>query len=220
MAKAVRVRVSLTAPEYKRPLSMEGGFFFGKTSLFDTIFLWLGLNIWHIFSNFFLGEKTMFKKILVPTDGSPLANQAAQEAVDLAKKTGAEVISVYVAVKNPIFGFDTAGDALNKTEINELVKQAANKVAEPLRELTQSAGVKLTERFCQAVSAADSIVAVAQESGCDLIYMASRGHSGWDKVFMGSVAAKVIAESPIPVLVYKVSEKQLPKDYWSYSAEV
>ena len=49
--------------------------------------------------------------------------------------------------------------------------------------------------------------------------MASRGNTGWEKVLLGSIAAKVIASSPIPVLVYKVQKDQLPK-YTDYFPEV
>ena len=160
----------------------------------------------------------MFKKILLPTDGSPLATQAALEGVEFAKKVGAELVSVYVMPESPILNFDTLGPS--KEEYKELIEQAAAKAVAPIREAAKAAGIALTERSCSAVSVGKSIVSTAQDAACDLIYMASRGHSGWDKVFLGSIASTVIAESPIPVLVYKVSEKQLPKNFWSFSTHV
>ena len=162
----------------------------------------------------------MFKKVLLPTDGSPLATQAATQGIEFAKAIGAEIVSIYVAVKSPVFSFDTKGDSPTKSEMDAMVKAAADKAFAPVREAAKAAGMALTERSCAAVSASGSIVAVAKDSGCDLIYMASRGNSGWDKVFMGSVAAKVLAESPIPVLIYKVGERELPKNYWAYSTEL
>ena len=162
----------------------------------------------------------MFKKVLLPIDGSPLATQAATQGIAFAKAIGAMVVSVYVAVKSPVFSFDTVGDAPTKHEFDTMVKAAADKAATPVREAAKAAGIPLTERSCSAVSASKSIVAVAKDTGCDLIYMASRGNSGWDKLLMGSVAAKVLAESPIPVLIYKTSEKELPKNYWAYSTEI
>ncbi len=160
----------------------------------------------------------MYKKILLPTDGSPLATQAALEGVAFAGKVGAELVSVYVMPERPILQFDTL--CPTKDEYNAIVKKAAAEAAAPIRKAASDAGISLTERSCSAVSIAKSIVSVATSNGCDLIYMASRGHSGWDKFFLGSTAAAVIAESPIPVLIYKVSEKQLPSNYWEYATPV
>lgn len=160
----------------------------------------------------------MYKKILLPTDGSTLATQAALEGVAFAEKVGAELVSVYVMPERPVLQFDTL--CPSKEEYDGIVRKAAEKAAAPIRDAASAAGLKLTERSCSAVSVAKSIVAVAADSGCDLIYMASRGHSGWDKFFLGSTASAVIAESPIPVLIYKVNEKQLPTNYWEYATPV
>ena len=50
----------------------------------------------------------MFKKILIPTDGSALATQAAMEGIELAKKVGAEVVCIFVAGENQAAVFDFA----------------------------------------------------------------------------------------------------------------
>ena len=93
----------------------------------------------------------MFKHILVPTDGSPLAYRAACAAVDFAREGGVP--------------YDAVLDA--------------------------------------PASAYDGIVAVAKARGCDLVFMASHGRTGGPVEILGSVAQKVVALSPIPVLVYR-----------------
>ena len=89
----------------------------------------------------------------------------------------------------------------------------------PVLQAASDAGVKFSEETDISKSPSASILAAAEKNGCDLIFMASRGNTGWEKVLLGSIAAKVIASSPIPVLVYKVQKDQLPK-YTDYFPEV
>jgi nucleotide-binding universal stress UspA family protein len=59
----------------------------------------------------------------------------------------------------------------------------------------------LQARFVEDVTAASGIVETAKELGADLIVLGSHGRSGIARLMLGSVATKVVAESPIPVLV-------------------
>ena len=157
----------------------------------------------------------MFKKILIPTDGSALATQAAMEGVELAKQVGAEVVCVFVASENQAAVFDfahvkTDNHWPSNEEYEKAVKSAAKEFMTPIREAANTAGVKLTEQAYISNSPALYIVSAAEKNECDLIYMASRGRAGWEKMLLGSVAAQVITASPIPVLVYKVKKEQLP----------
>ena len=86
-----------------------------------------------------------------------------------------------------------------------------------IRDAAKASGVKFSEETYISKSPSASIIAAAEKNGCDLIFMASRGRTGWEKVLLGSVAAKVIASSPIPVLVYKVKKEGLPPNYMDYT---
>lgn len=157
----------------------------------------------------------MFKKILIPTDGSALATQAALEGIELAKKVGAEVVCVFVANENQAAVFDFAHVKPDNSwptneEYEKAVKSAAKEFMTPIREAASAAGVKLDEQTYISNSPALYIVSAAEKNGCDLIYMASRGRAGWEKMLLGSVAAQVITASSIPVLVFKVKQEQLP----------
>ncbi len=157
----------------------------------------------------------MFKKILIPTDGSALATQAAMEGIELAKKVGAEVVCIFVAGENQAAVFDFAHAKPDNhwptnAEYERAVKGAAREFMTPVREAAAAAGIKLTEQAYISNSPALYIVSAAEKNGCDLIYMASRGRAGWEKMLLGSVASQVVTASPIPVLIYKVKKEQLP----------
>ncbi len=166
----------------------------------------------------------MFKKILVPTDGSPLATQAAMEGIELAKKVGAEVYCVYVARENqnPAFEFSHVKPQVWPTakEYEAAVNEAGAEFMKPLRESAEAGGVKFTGETFISNSTAGYIVYAADKNGCDLIYMASKGCAGWENIFMGSVATKVLATSQIPVLVYKVKKEQVPAKAKTYISPI
>lgn len=156
----------------------------------------------------------MFKKILIPTDGSPLANQAAFEGIALAKKVGAEVIGIYVAreSQNPAFDFSDipVKNQLSPEEYTEMVAKAGNALILPIREAAEKEGVKFTAKIEISNTSASRIVQAAEENGCDMIFMGSQGSAGWANMLLGSTAAKVVALSQMPVTVYKVKKAQLP----------
>ena len=156
----------------------------------------------------------MFKKILLPTDGSPLSTQAAMEGIELAKKIGAEVYCVYVARENqnPAFEFSHVKPQSwpSAKEYEKAVKEAGEEFMKPLQEAAEVGGVKFTGETFISNSTARFIVYAADKNACDLIYMASKGCAGWENIFMGSVATKVLATSHIPVLIYKVKKEEIP----------
>ena len=161
----------------------------------------------------------MFKKILIPTDGSALATQAALEGIDYAKMAGAEVVCVFVAGENQAAVFDFShvkpgSHWPTDEEYKQAVTDTSKVFMTAIRDAANAAGIKETY-ISKSPSA--SIIAAAEKNGCDLIFMASRGRTGWEKVLLGSVAAKVIASSPIPVLVYKVKKEGLPANYMDYT---
>ena len=164
----------------------------------------------------------MFKKILIPTDGSALATQAALEGIDYAKLAGAEVVCVFVAGENQAAVFDFSHvkpDSHWPTdeEYKQAVTDTSKVFMTAIRDAASAAGVKFSEETYISKSPSTSIITAAEKNGCDLIFMASRGRTGWEKVLLGSVAAKVIASSPIPVLVYKVKKEGLPPNYKDYT---
>jgi len=144
----------------------------------------------------------MFKHILLATDGSAASEHAAKLAVSLARTHGAKLTALYVADPYPYIGVG---------EINPMGYQAYSAAAQQLAAQAHStvdalckqdgAVVALQARLVEDVAAASGIVQSAKDEGADLIVMGSHGRSGIARLMLGSVATKVVAESPVPVLV-------------------
>lgn len=144
----------------------------------------------------------MFKKILIPTDGSPLSDKAINAAVEFAQKMGCELLVlsvaepyIYVGLMEGAGVFPTNPD----DKIAELAQQRLNKVEAAI--LDQ--GVSCKTIVSVAPSPYEEIIRVAEEQKCDAIFMASHGRKGLNKLFLGSETQKVLAHTTLPVLVLR-----------------
>lgn len=144
----------------------------------------------------------MFKKILVPTDGSQLATSAASTAAQLAKSQGAEVVGVYVIDPFPYIGIGDASAAGLQAYLAE-AKSAAGQALDALAKACAAEGVKFAGDTIERNVVYEGILETAKAEGCDLIVMASHGRQGVKALILGSVAQKVLTHSAVPVLVAK-----------------
>ncbi len=146
----------------------------------------------------------MYTNILIATDGSDLAGKAVAHGLSLAKLANAQVT------------FVTATSNWSATEMAELAEQGvkepvedyerkvaswANKVLAAAAQSASAAGLQCASIHARDKPAADGIVETARAKGCDLIVMSSHGRGGIGRVLLGSVASKVVALSPVPVLI-------------------
>jgi nucleotide-binding universal stress UspA family protein len=145
----------------------------------------------------------MFKTILVPTDGSPSAEKAVSAAVKFAKETNAKIIGISVAEPHPsalLSDSDFFGTSHGFAEkAHDLAKEYVEKVAA----LASAENVPCETVAIHSYRPDEEIVSAAKKYGCDLIFMASHGRKGWTGLFVGSETQKVLAHSPVPVLVYR-----------------
>ena len=147
----------------------------------------------------------MYKHILVPTDGSPLSRAAAEKAVKLAKTVGARVIAFFAApAATPILYKGLLPKRLVTTsEHQALAGKAAARHLGYVENLGRKAGVAVKTMYVTDDFPASAILKIAKQEKCDLIYIASHGHTGFRKTLLGSQTTKVLADSPIPVLVHR-----------------
>jgi nucleotide-binding universal stress UspA family protein len=148
----------------------------------------------------------VFKKILIPTDGSPIASKAVNAGVQLAKQFGAAVTG-YCAFDSTSVGTDFEGYDIDGTEANRALAISArddgeNSVAE-IAKAAVDAGVPFTAVVNETTTPYDGIIKAALEHECDLIVMASHGRSGLAGLVLGSVTNKVLSHSTIPVVVFR-----------------
>lgn len=144
----------------------------------------------------------MFKHILVATDGSPASEHAAQLAVNLSRTHGAKLTAVYVVDPYPYMGIGEINPMGFQAYMAAAHQQAAAAHAQ-VEALCHKGGaaISLQARLVEDVGAASGIVQTAKTEGADLVVLGSHGRSGLVRLMLGSVATKVVAESPIPVLV-------------------
>ena len=147
----------------------------------------------------------MYRKILIPTDGSALADAAAHVAVTLARQLRAELAGIFVAppYQYPMYMAMIPPDFPDEVTYNASMYKVGERYLEQIRLAASDAGVKFSGVTVIAEAAAQQIAATAEDRHCDLIVMGSHGRSGWRRLLLGSVTAKVLAISRLPVLVYR-----------------
>ncbi len=145
----------------------------------------------------------MYKKILVPLDGSELAEKVLPHAAALAKGTGAEVTLATVVQ----FTLGSVGAKLEAipeaaTERKAALKAEAVIYLEKVQRDLKNQGVPAYVVVLEG-DIAHEIIMVAEREGFDLITMATHGRSGIDRFVMGSIAEKVIRSTVKPVLLIR-----------------
>jgi nucleotide-binding universal stress UspA family protein len=145
----------------------------------------------------------MYKKILVPTDGSDLSEQAVAAAIGFARLCHADIVALSVAEPYPLVPAAEGAMVIDPGfEIDTLEESARENVAKVSRAV-QAAGLNCIALTACSMVPADDIIRVANEQGCDLIFMASHGRRGLSKLLAGSVTQHVLAYSSIPVMVLR-----------------
>ena len=144
----------------------------------------------------------MFKHILLATDGSVASDHAATLAVSLARTHGAKITALYVVDPYPYLGVGETNPLGFQAYMSAALDHAAEAHAKIETLCTQEdEKIELNVQVVEDVAAATGIVHTAKEVIADLIVIGSYGRSGFARLMLGSVAAKVVAMSEIPVLV-------------------
>jgi nucleotide-binding universal stress UspA family protein len=147
----------------------------------------------------------MFKHILIPTDGSPVAAKAIQAGVALAKEMGAAVTGYYAIEPAPthIYGEGYLADRRLVEELERRSREVAQKCVDEIATAAKAAGVKCETVVGKAVVPYKGIIEAAEKNKCDAIFIASNGHRGLTGLLLGSVTQKVLTHTKTPVLVFR-----------------
>jgi nucleotide-binding universal stress UspA family protein len=147
-------------------------------------------------------EHTMYKHILVPTDGSEISTKAAQHAIALARLTGAKLSALSVKEPFPYSAISEMQPTPPQEFYDAQERMAAARV-KAVVELAAAAGVECASRTVEAVHPWEAICDHAREQQCDLIVMASHGRRGIAALLLGSETQKVLTHSTTPVLIVR-----------------
>ena len=143
----------------------------------------------------------MYQHILIPTDGSELAESAVTHGLSLAKSVGAKV--TVIIVEDPLnwLPLVEAGAFEPLGKYAEQIKIFAASVLNRAANAAKHAGVSCDTLQVGDAQPYQAIIATATDRGCDLIVMASHGRSGLAAIVLGSVTNKVLTYTKTPVLV-------------------
>ncbi|AKJ28106.1 universal stress protein [Caldimonas brevitalea] len=144
----------------------------------------------------------MYKRILVPTDGSDITQRAITTAISLAKLTGAEVFTISVKDPYPYSAISEMQPTLPQEFLDAQERVASRNVA-AVKEACLAVGIPCTAHTVESVSVWEAVVDYAKQHGCDLIVMASHGRRGVQALLLGSETNRVLTHSTIPVLVVR-----------------
>ena len=147
----------------------------------------------------------MYKHILITTDGSPRSRKAITAGLKLAKAVGARVTGFYAApAATPIEyrGMFPVGYSDTATRARVIERTATRHLA-VIEKAARAARVRCKIDHVTSDFPADAIVSAARRNRCDLIYISSHGRHGFKPSLLGSQTQKVLARSPIPVLVHR-----------------
>ena len=151
----------------------------------------------------------MIRKILVPLDGSKLAEKALPYAETFAKKFDAELILVWVLQPQPIVAMSEYG-AISYAPIIDQEQQErrmAYKYLCTLRDRLRKQEIIIRTAVIKGKSVADAIVDIAEQEKIDFIVKTSYGRSGLSRWLYGSVAVKMLERTPCPLFLVKVKDE-------------
>ncbi len=144
----------------------------------------------------------MFKRILLPTDGSDLSTKAIEGAVELAAKIGAKIVGMTVVEP---YSYSSLSEYRPESfdDYESRMQAAAVERLQRLEAQAKAANVPVETKIAKSFSPYEAIIDTAKSAECDAIFMASHGRKGIQAVLLGSETQKVLTHSDIPVMVYR-----------------
>jgi nucleotide-binding universal stress UspA family protein len=144
----------------------------------------------------------MYKRILVPTDGSDITAKAVDTAISLAKTLGAQLMTISVKEPFPYSAISEMQPTPPQEFYDAQERIAATRV-KAVADAAQAQGLSCDAYTVEALHPWEAIVDHATKRGCDLIVMASHGRRGVAAMLLGSETQRVLIHSKIPVLIVR-----------------
>jgi nucleotide-binding universal stress UspA family protein len=150
----------------------------------------------------------MYKRVLVPLDGSPTAETIIPFILAIAGPLDIEVVLLRVVEPIP----PTVLEGTRHVEVENIEQRQfdAEEYLAPIAVELRNKGVRVESRVRRGTPS-DQIVAAARETGTDLIAMSTHGRGGLGRLLFGSVAQSVLRHVDIPVFLMRATESQVAK---------
>ncbi len=147
----------------------------------------------------------MYKKVLVPLDGSELAECALPHVINMVKDGSVgevTVLNVYKVDLAPV-GAKGYSQGINVNQIRKSMFTASSDYLADVKSRLGSEGIQVETVSREGARPAETIADYAKENGIDMIVIATHGYTGLKKLMLGSVALGVLQESHVPVLLIR-----------------
>lgn len=145
----------------------------------------------------------MYQRILVPLDGSKLAECALDHLKGMAREKMVGEVTLLNVVNVSLMGFTEYPGPVNIAAIRENLFAESRKYLADVESRLAAEGIKVKSVSLEGARPADAISEYGRKNGVDLIIIATHGYTGFKKLMLGSVALGVLHESPIPVLLIR-----------------
>jgi nucleotide-binding universal stress UspA family protein len=143
----------------------------------------------------------MYKRFLIATDGSELAQKAVDQGLTLAKALGANVTIAHVTLPWTSVAMGEVALVLPPENYDRMAADGAQTILSQAAMAAKAAGVPCETLHVKDRLAAEGILEAATVQGADLIVMASHGRTGLARLLLGSQTSEVLHKSTVPVLV-------------------
>jgi len=144
----------------------------------------------------------MFKRILVPTDGSDITQKAIATALGLGQAVGARIYGLSVKEPFPYSAISEMQPTPPQEFLDAQDRIAAARILQ-LQQACAAAGLVFEGHTVEALHPWEAVIEYAQGQSCDLIVMASHGRRGVTALLLGSETQKVLTHTKVPVLVVR-----------------
>jgi nucleotide-binding universal stress UspA family protein len=145
----------------------------------------------------------MYKRILIPTDGSDASRHAIQAGIALAKTLHADVVALSVTPTFHLLSLEPGQLEQTASQFEFDNRTHATTLLHEISHAARDAGVNCSCEHVISDHPFEAIIATALGKHCDLINMGSHGHKGIKGLLLGSQTQKVLVHSNIPVLVHR-----------------
>jgi len=148
----------------------------------------------------------MYRKILVPVDGSDTAKKGLMEAIKLAKDVGAQLRLLHIV--NELIIDYTYGSVMYSEGLFESLRKGGQEILKQAEALVRENGLEPQSVLLESIGgpAATMIVSQANQWPADLIVMGTHGRRGINRLTLGSDAETVIRTAPVPVLLVRYKQ--------------
>ena len=148
----------------------------------------------------------MYRHLLIPTDGTEVAEKAVTAGIEFARSIGARV-TAFTAM--PEYQLPASSELMSRKHVpspkqhEDWAKREAEAILAAIAKRAAAAGVSYDGEYALCDRPHEAIIDAANRNGCDLIFMASHGRKLIGSIFLGSETRDVLTHSTIPTLVYR-----------------